>query len=261
MRLHRTTGLDPEQLDELVARCFQHQKAQNSATWKRAGRPAALSFYRAIAVTVAYIRQNIVQEVLAEIFNTSQPSISRAITAMTPIIATALQVCVPDLAEAIRGEVTLVDGSLLPCWSWRKHPELYSGKHHTTGHNVQVVASLEGRVLHISDPLPGKTHDITALRQHGLDAALDLSNTITDKGYQGLPDAITPIKKPRGGELDEHDRAINHDINSLRAAVELANAHIKNWKILHTDYRRPLKTFNKTLDAVRGLIFFTMDFE
>ena len=155
----------------------------------------------------------------------------------------------------------MVDGSLLPCWSWRKHPELYSGKHHTTGHNVQVVASLEGRVLHISDPLPGKTHDIAALRQHGLDAALDLSNTIADKGYQGLPDAITPIKKPRGGELDDQDRAINHDINSLRAAVELANAHIKNWKILHTDYRRPLKTFNTTLNAVRGLIFFTMDFE
>ena len=156
LRLHRTTGLHPEQLDELVALCFQHQDTQDSATGKRAGRPAALSFYRAIAVTVAYIRQNIVQEVLAEIFDTSQSSISRAITAMTPVIAAALQVCVPDLAEAIRGEVTLVDGSLLPCWSWRKHPELYSGKHHTTGHNVQVVASLEGRVLHISDPLPGR---------------------------------------------------------------------------------------------------------
>src|SRR5664279_2133118 len=63
------------------------------------------------------------------------------------------------------------------------------------------------------------------------------------------------------GELDEHDRAINHDINSLRAAVELANAHIKNWKILHTDYRRPLKTFTTTLNAARGLIFFAMDFE
>jgi len=63
--------LHPEQLDELVALCFQHQDTQDSATGKRAGRPAALSFYRAIAVTVAYIRQNIVQEVLAEIFNTS----------------------------------------------------------------------------------------------------------------------------------------------------------------------------------------------
>lgn len=66
--------------------------------------------------------------------------------------------------------------------------------------------------------------------------------------YQGLPgSAITPIKKPPGEKLHDHHRATNHDINSLRAAVELANAHIKNRKILHPDYRRPLKTFNKRL--------------
>ena len=149
----------------------------------------------------------------------------------------------------------------MPCWSWRSRSELYSGKHHTTGHNVQVVADLEGHVLHISEPLPGNTHDIAALRTHGLDESLDLTNTIADKGYQGLPGALTPIKKPIGGDLDEHQRDLNRKINSLRAPVKLANAHIKNWKILHTDYRRPLDNFVDTLRAARGLIFFLQSYE
>jgi hypothetical protein len=38
----------------------------------------------------------------------------------------------------------IVDGTLLPCWSWAAHPELYSGKHKTTGMNVQVACTLDG---------------------------------------------------------------------------------------------------------------------
>jgi hypothetical protein len=53
-----------------------------------------------------------------------------------------------------------------------------------------------------------------------------------------------------------HQIENNKVVNSLRAAVERAIAHMKTWKILHTDYRRPLHTFTDTLDAVVGLIFF-----
>ncbi|WP_219413063.1 aminotransferase class IV, partial [Pseudonocardia nigra] len=38
----------------------------------------------------------------------------------------------------------VVDGTLLPCWSWAGHPEMYSGKHKTTGKNVQVASTLDG---------------------------------------------------------------------------------------------------------------------
>jgi hypothetical protein len=42
----------------------------------------------------------------------------------------------------------------------------------------------------------------------------------------------------------------------LTATIERVIANIKTWRILHTDYRRPRSTFESTLDAVRGLIFF-----
>jgi hypothetical protein len=97
-------------------------------------------------------------------------------------------------------------------------------------------------------------HDSEVFRQSGLAEIIDLGDTIGDKGYVGLG-IHTPIKKPIGGELTEQQKGENSVINSLRAAIERAIAHMKAWRVLHTDYRRPLHTFSDTLDAVVGLIF------
>ena len=47
----------------------------------------------------------------------------------------------------------------------------------------------------------------------------------------------------------------NADVSSLRAPVERAIAHIKSWRILHTDYRRPLATYLTSFRAAIGLYF------
>lgn len=46
----------------------------------------------------------------------------------------------------------IVDGTLLEYWSWADHPELYSGKHKTTGLNVQVACTQAGTLAWVSDP-------------------------------------------------------------------------------------------------------------
>lgn len=51
---------------------------------------------------------------------------------------------------------------------------------------------------------------------------------IGDGGYQGTG-PITPAK-PAGGELTTAQKAYNYSVNRLRAAVERAIAHLKNWK-------------------------------
>ena len=54
--------------------------------------------------------------------------------------------------------------------------------------------------------------------------------------------------------MSEHD--YNNQISSLRAPVERAVANLKTWRILFTDYRRPLKTFSSSFRAAIGLHFF-----
>ena len=65
---------------------------------------------------------------------------------------------------------------------------------------------------------------------------------IGDKGYQGSG-FITPLKKPQGGKLLDWQKEFNAQVNRLRAPVERAIAHLKSWRILHTDYRLLLRTY------------------
>ena len=47
----------------------------------------------------------------------------------------------------------------------------------------------------------------------------------------------------------------------MRAPIERAVAHLKTWKILFTDYRRPLNTFLDFFRAAIGLYFFELSFQ
>jgi hypothetical protein len=80
-------------------------------------------------------------------------------------------------------------------------------------------------------------------------------NWTGDKGYVGR-DMVTPIRKPADRDLLDWEKQWNKQINSERAAVERVIAHFKSWRIMHTDFRRPLHTFRQTISAVVGLHFY-----
>ncbi|MGH3793485.1 MAG: transposase family protein [Pseudonocardiaceae bacterium] len=75
----------------------------------------------------------------------------------------------------------VVDGTLLPCWSWALNPGLYSGKHKTTGMNVQVACTLDGDLAWISDPVEGSRHDTYCLSESGVLQTLDPGNWVGDR--------------------------------------------------------------------------------
>ena len=56
-----------------------------------------------------------------------------AVVSLCLWLAGLLDGLVGDLVSESKGTTLLVDGSLTPCWSWKDAPELYSGKHKTTG--------------------------------------------------------------------------------------------------------------------------------
>ena len=256
MRSYRTTGLHPDLFAQLCRRVREHLGCWGAPT----GRGRALALGAAVKATVMYLRLNLTQEVIAEFLQVSQSTISRVIAELAPVITAVLAGHVPDPAEAVTGRVIVVDGTLTPCWSWAGAPELYSGKHRTTGHNHQVAVTLNGRLAHLSDPLPGHTHDARAVRDSGLLEVLDAGNTLADKGYLGTG-MLTPTRKPPGGQLTASHKNLNSQINALRAVVERAIAHLKTWRVLHTDYRRPRATYPTAFRAVRALHFFQLSYE
>jgi hypothetical protein len=219
-----------------------------------------LTLAQAVKATTMYFKNNITQDVIAELLEVSQPTVSRVIADLEPVIGSVLAEYVPDLGEATAARVVLVDGTLAPCWSWAGAPDLYSGKHQTTGHNHQIVTDLTGQLLHVSDPLPGSAHDARAIRETGLIEVIDASNTIGDKGYLGTG-LLTPFRKPPDGTLLPWQKEFNKQVNALRAPVERAIGNFKTWRIFHTDYRRPRDTYPTAFNATRSLHFFKVSYE
>ena len=85
---------------------------------KGTGRPCELTLRDAIVVTCGYLRQNINEDVWADIFDVDQSTISRYITFLTPFVENATEEdrpTVEDAAEATRGAIALVGGTLWPC--------------------------------------------------------------------------------------------------------------------------------------------------
>jgi Helix-turn-helix of DDE superfamily endonuclease len=87
--------------------------------------PPSLGLFNSVVIALTYMRRNRVQEELAETYGTSQSTVSRAISAVTLLIKKVLAPYVPTAEDLDGRRQYLVDGTLLPCWSWAAHPELY----------------------------------------------------------------------------------------------------------------------------------------
>jgi len=253
--VYHTTGFSK---DEIVTLCATITESFGPQT-KRLGRKQALGLFKAVVVTLCYLRRNHVQQELGEFFGASQPTISRTVAKYTTVLGEVLKKWVPTVEELDPTAQLIVDGTLLPCWSWADHPELWSGKHRITGLNVQVACTLSGELAWVSDPTPGKTHDTQALRQSGLLDNSSRPDHLGDKGYIGLG-MITPVRKPPGGELHESQKQFNTQVNSIRYQIERTIANLKTWRTLHTDYRRPLRTFPETISTIIALEFYRLTF-
>lgn len=105
----------------------------------------------------------------------------------------------------------------------------WSGKHKHHGGNVQVISAPDGWPLWTSDVRPGREHDITCARTHGIiDALAAVRDTLTglaDLGYEGAADVLrVPIKKINGRVLTDDQKTYNKLLRGVRGIGERANA-------------------------------------
>jgi hypothetical protein len=193
--MYHTTGFTRDKIVELCARV--HAVNEAAAESEKVIWPPILGLFTSVVVTLTYLRRNRIQAEIGESYGVSQSTISRAVTALTPLLGTTLAPDVPVAEDLSSHTHYIVDGTLLPCWSWAAHPELYSGKHKTTGMNVQVACTLTGGLAWISDPIDGSRHDTYCLKESGVLASRP-GNWMGDKGYVGN-DMLTPIKNSLTG--------------------------------------------------------------
>lgn len=222
------SGLTGEQIDDLIALVEDFLEEP----WdKPIGRPRCLCLRDAVIVTCGYMRNNITEEIWAEIFGVDQSSISRYITLLTPLIAKAMEDERPTAEEATevaKGTITLVDGTLWPCWSWSAAKDLWAGKYKTTGHGSLIIVNYDGDIIYVSDPVTGNQHDMGKLADSESEKILKAAGGVFgDKGFIGTDYITTPVRKPKNRELYIREKEYNAEISSHRAPVERAVAQLK----------------------------------
>lgn len=234
------TGLDEDLLEGLVEKVagLMEPKAKDPAN---GGRPEALDLPMKVVVTLALLRTNMTQQALADLLGVSQPVISVAKTVIEPLISEALEGIGISLEGAAADRPLVVDATFVPTGNRRATGKVnYSGKRHRQCLSVHVACDLRGRLIAVSGPVPGARHDFAALVICGWGDLLGCANWVADTAYIAT-NAITPVKKPIRRELHETQKALNRQISGIRYRIEQCIAHLKNWKILATGYRRQLK--------------------
>jgi hypothetical protein len=225
LRSNALTGLSPGQLLVLTGRV----RDAIGDVAKPGGRPPAIGLYRPVVMVVHLMRRNPVQAVAGEIFGVSQATVSRRWDLLRPIIRRVLAVSVPHPPEIIGGSTLLVDDTIAPTWDWTHTGDLYSAKHGTAGMNIQLAASLDGRVAAVGPAIVhGARHDAHAFGASGLKDPLAGLHTAADLGYVGVDGIdIVPYRRAAGCDLHEVDAAFNIAFSKIRAAVEQAVATLK----------------------------------
>ena len=88
--MYHTTGLTKVKIADLHDRIAAHGLKPGMRPW-----PPILGLRDSLTATLKYLRRNRTQAEIAEDYGVSQPTISRAIAAMTPLIVGALIKFVP----------------------------------------------------------------------------------------------------------------------------------------------------------------------
>jgi hypothetical protein len=118
----------------------------------------------------------------------------------------------------------------------------WSGKHDNHGGNVQVITAPNGWPLWTSPVRPGREHDTTALRAHGVMLPLlaacndDDLRVLGDLGYEGEAATITvAFKKPKNRACTDVQQQFNRAHNAVRAIAKRGNSLPMSW----SSSRRP----------------------
>jgi hypothetical protein len=241
LRYEAMTGLRAEQLTELVTRVH----AALDGEFVSRGRPFALGLFGSVALVVCLLRTNITQAFAGAIFGVSQATVSRRWDLLRPVIA---EVLAPAVPRPDHGQGTvLVDGTVCPTWDWKHLPDLYSAKAGYPGMNIQIAATLDGRLAAVGPmPVHGARHDAHAFGASGLKALLTDLSTVADLGYLGVAGIeLVPVKRLSGIDLTTTQAEFNTTLSKIRAAVEHAVAHLKTWRMLSEEggrYRAPIES-------------------
>jgi DDE superfamily endonuclease/Helix-turn-helix of DDE superfamily endonuclease len=142
----------------------------------------------------------------------------------------------------------------------------YSGKRKSHTIKTQIVVNERGQIRHLSESVPGATHDLTLLRQSGVPQTLPPGLTaVADTGYRGMQhdfpahSVALPYRPQDNQRLTPEEKLHNHVIARLRVVVENTLCALKHFRALDCVFRHGLPVHSAITHAIAGLVTARLD--
>src|SRR5215210_5435590 len=263
------TGLTVAVFDALAAEVVPAVEAAHRAALDRPDRQRAvgggddfdLSTADQLLLTVIWLRQYPTNEVLGFLFGVSDSTASRARTRCLPVLeqsgkgtmrmpdpGVARRKRLPALLKDTPGLAVVIDSFEQRTQRPKRHQRAYySGKKKAHTLKSQVAVDEEsGRIVDVSDSVPGPWADIKLLRKSRLLRRLPEGvGGIGDLGYVGIGElhpaglGASPRRKPRGKDRPPEDRRYNRAFSRRRIVVEHAIGRLRRFRAVTHVNRRP----------------------
>jgi hypothetical protein len=277
----KCTGLTVDLFDQLVEAVlpvYWEAEAQRLNRPQRqramgAGHPFELGMHDHILLTVIWLRLYPIHEVLGYLFGVSDSTVSRLIERVLPILEQSGQDGMrlpdpgkrrrrqlPDLLRDIPELTVIVDSFEQRVQRPPNDDSHYSGKkkQHTLKSQLAVDGDT-GRIVAVSDSVPGPTADIKLLEASGLlDRWPDEVGVGGDLAYLKLAKlrryGFSPRRKPRGKERPPEDVAYNRAFSQFRIVVEQTIGQVRRFQSVTATDRNHRRQHRARVAAVAGLV-------
>ncbi len=207
-----------------------------------------------LAFVLSFHKLNAIQQQHADLFGITQKQCNQFLHGFSHILKLALQKATVLPADNQQGldqqlaQLGQQEKDLFHDGSEREVPrpqvpeeqqEKYSGKKkkHTVKNNIITTALCY--ILLVSPTMAGRVHD-----KKIADTCYKIASGFTlwqDTGFQGYkPEGVLirqPIKKPKGKELSQQQKAYNQSVSSVRVRVEHAIGSVKRFRIVKDECR------------------------
>lgn len=198
---------------------------------------------------------------MGQIFQVDEAIVYRAIRRIAPLAERILKINPKRLLTENDLNILIVDATEQRIERPKNQRDYYSGKKHTHTIKTEIVTNAKGKILRVSKPYEGRTHDFEIRKTEG---ALPAIPILADSGYQGLQNehsaaVILPKKKPKNGSLSASERARNTKLARCRIVIEHTFTHLKKWSILIARYRGQLEHYSQIFQIIAGI--YNLSFE
>jgi hypothetical protein len=260
--LHNLTGLSSSEFNLLVE---SFEKAWHLAEKKRrkkgkcrrkegGGRKGLLpKIEEKLLFILFYIRHYPVQRLQGIIFGMKKSQANEWILRLLPVIESALgnQSVLPlrccstmdDMLKQCPDLIFLIDATerqIQRPKDLTRQKDYYSGKKKCHTVKNTLVVDIDKKILFMGNTTEGKRHD-KKLADDDSPPFPPQSKIGGDSGYEGYSppgtEVFTPIKKPRGRDLEDEDKQINRQLSGIRVKVEHAIGGVKINRIVHDKFR------------------------